>query len=184
MTVAVPADQGIVLRPLTRVQYDALVSTGKLDDEPVELLEGAMVEMPPEGPFHGGLHRRLTNYLIRRLPDDLEVSPASPFAASALSQPEPDLAVVPVGTPHDQHPAEALLVVELSFSSLAKDLGPKARIYGQAGVPVYWVIDLRRRQVHVHTEPGPDGYGRVEVLSLETPLEVGGVTVMLADLLD
>lgn len=173
-----------MLHPLTREQYDALVATGKLDDEPIELLEGAMVEMPPEGPLHGGLYRRLTNSLIRRLPDHLEVSPASPFAAGALSQPEPDLAVVPVGTPQDQHPNEALLIVEISFSSLAKDLGPKAGVYARADVPTYWVVDLRRRQVHVHTEPGPRGYGRIEVVPFDTPLEVGGVTVVLADLLD
>ncbi len=83
-----------------------------------------------------------------------------------------------------RHPDTAILLVELSFSSLAKDLGPKAWIYARAGVPTYWVIDLRRRQVHVHTEPGPEGYGRLEVLPFDAPLEVGGVTVVLADLLD
>ncbi len=69
MTVAVAADVGIMLRPLTRVQNDALVRTGELDDEPVELLEGALVEMAPEGEEHAGLGTRLMNVLVRRLPE-------------------------------------------------------------------------------------------------------------------
>jgi hypothetical protein len=33
-----------------------------------------------------------------------------------------------------------------------------AAVYGPAGVPVYWIINLVHRQVEVYTNPGPEGY--------------------------
>lgn len=183
MTVAVSAADGVTLVPLTRAQYEALVETGALEDSRVELLEGMLVEMAPQGIEHADVSEILPSYLDRRLPDHLRVRTALPFAATDLSEPEPDVAVVPVDRPRGEQPRWALLIVEFSCSSLAKDLGTKARVYAAAGVPAYWVLDLRRRQVHVHSEPGVDGYGQVEVVGFDRPLEVAGVTVVLADLL-
>ncbi|HTE58946.1 MAG TPA: Uma2 family endonuclease, partial [Solirubrobacteraceae bacterium] len=39
----------------------------------------------------------------------------------------------------------------------------KPMVYARAGIPLYWVIDLDNRRAVVHTSPGPDGYGRVEM---------------------
>ncbi len=33
-----------------------------------------------------------------------------------------------------------------------------AAIYGGAGVPVYWIVNLVDRQVEVYTDPVPGGY--------------------------
>lgn len=114
-----------------------------------------------------------------------EFRQALPFAAGDLSEPEPepDLAVVRLDRPRDQHPKSALLIVEISDSSLRKDLGIKARVYAAADVPTYLVLDVRRSRAHVHTEPGPDGYSSMAVVGFDTPLDLAGVTVTLSDLL-
>lgn len=52
-------------------------------------------------------------------------------------------------------------MIEVSVSSLARDLGPKASLYASAGIAEYWVVDLRGRRVVVHRDPTDDGYGSV-----------------------
>ncbi len=183
MTIAVSAAEGVTLVPLTREQYEALVETGALDGLPVELLEGALVEMTPQGIWHADLIEVLNTHLVKQLPDNLRVRPALPFAATDLSEPEPDLAVVQADRSRGAQPDAAVLIIEVSDSSLRKDLGLKARVYAMAGVPTYVVLDVRHRRSHVHTEPGPDGYGSVEVVSFDAPLDLAGLTVVLSDLL-
>lgn len=183
MTIAVSAVEGVTLVPLTREQYEALVETGTLADLKVELLEGGLVDMPPQGLPQTDLIEVLNRFLSRRLSEHLGVRQALPFAATDLSEPEPDLAVVRLDRPRDRHPSSAVLIIEISDSSLRKDLGIKARIYAAAGVPTYIVLDVRRHRAHVHTEPGPDGYSSVAVVGFDTPLDLAGVTVVLSDLL-
>jgi Uma2 family endonuclease len=82
----------------------------------------------------------------------------------AESEPEPDLAVVrgDENTYLHRHPgpADVALLVEVADSTLDRDRADKARIYGQAGVPVYWIVNLVDRQVEVYTSPtGPTGAG-------------------------
>ncbi len=61
-------------------------------------------------------------------------------------------------------PADILLVVEIGDTSLDHDLGAKARLYGRAGVPEYWVIDINARRIHQHRKPNAEGYGSVRVV--------------------
>jgi Uma2 family endonuclease len=74
-------------------------------------------------------------------------------------------------------------VIEISESSLTKDLGAKSRIYAAAAVPTYRVIELDADTVHVHSQPQPCGYAPVERRGFAEPLEAAGVRGVLADLL-
>jgi Uma2 family endonuclease len=171
-----------VLRPLRRAEYDQLVALGVFDDEPVELLEGVLVEMSPEGPPHGGVVEYLNRLLARGLPEHLSVRVAAPYAASDISEPEPDLAIVEFRYPRSEHPDRSLLLIEVANSSRRKDLGVKARVYARAGVPAYWVVDVAEQVVHVHTEPGPDGYASVTRAGTGAVLDAAGVAVDLGEL--
>jgi Uma2 family endonuclease len=73
------------------------------------------------------------------------------------TDPVPDLAVVQ-GSPREyaEHPRTALLVVEISESSLAYDCGDKADLFAAGGIREYWVVDLIHRQVVVHRDPVSD----------------------------
>jgi Uma2 family endonuclease len=63
------------------------------------------------------------------------------------NRPEPDVLVL--REPTDQVPTgeDALLVVEVSDSSQADDLGFKVDLYARAGVEEYWVLDISRRRL-------------------------------------
>jgi Uma2 family endonuclease len=41
----------------------------------------------------------------------------------------------------------------------------KARLYGVAGIPEYWVFDIEGRTLIVHRQPGESGYGQVQTLN-------------------
>jgi Uma2 family endonuclease len=81
-----------------------------------------------------------------------------PLALDDESEPEPDVAVVP-GTFRDyvvEHPAQPVLVVEVSESSLALDRDYKGSLYARAGLADYWILNLGDRCLEVYRDPGPD----------------------------
>lgn len=166
-----------------RSEYERLVDLGLLDDAPVELLEGMLVEMSPEGPRHRWVIDLLADHLTHALPRQWLVAAGHPWIAGDVSLPEPDLAIVPRARYERRHPDEALLLVEVAHSSLRKDLTAKATLYAAAGAPTYWVIDLTRDVVHVHTDPTPEGYRSVVEQPFDDPLDVAGVRVVLSELL-
>ena len=54
------------------------------------------------------------------------------------------------------------LVIEVADTSLRKDLRLKAPLYAEAGIPVYWLVDVNAREVLVMSEPQGGAYQRVE----------------------
>jgi Uma2 family endonuclease len=138
--------------------YGRMVASGALDGEPVELLEGWLVDMSPHGPDHAEIIVDLTRHLARA---HARLHVQLPLEVPPDSVPEPDLALVEGRSP-GRHPRTALLVVEVSGSSHAIDCGVKARLYAQAGVPIYWLVDVPGRSIEVRTDPGSDGYRACE----------------------
>jgi len=142
----------------TSEEFFALASRGMLaPDDRVELLEGVIVAMSPQNPRHvAGVHLA-AEALSRALGTRALVRQQFPLIAGRFSVPEPDLAVVP-GRITDYlgaHPSTSLLVVEVADSSLAQDRLTKTRIYAAAGIPEYWIIDLRGDRVEVLRSPEP-----------------------------
>jgi Uma2 family endonuclease len=72
-----------------------------------------------------------------------------------MSQPRPDLVLYRPGIWRGQHPgaADISLVIEISDSSLIFDLGQKLALCKSAGIPEYWVVDLKATQVHRFAAP-------------------------------
>jgi Uma2 family endonuclease len=135
--------------------YHRMLESGILsEDDPVELLEGIIVEMSPQGAAHARIITRLNRLLVQSLGDSFEVRPQLPLTLDEQSEPEPDLAVVSAeGVPPDEHPHHALLVVEVASGSLARDRNVKARLYARASVPEYWLVDAERKCIEVYRDP-------------------------------
>jgi Uma2 family endonuclease len=134
--------------------YGRMVASGALDQEPVELLGGLLVDVSPQGPRHGYLIRRLTRHLAGA---QAWVDVQLPLEVPPDSVPEPDLALVEENLP-DRHPRTALLVVEVAVTSHAIDRDVKPALYARAGVPTYWLVDAPARTVVVYSDPTGDGY--------------------------
>lgn len=153
---------------------------GAFQGEHLELVNGVIVEMTAIGPPHSGPVDRLTELLVSRLAGRARVRCQQPLALGELSEPEPDLAVVVSGDYDDAHPTSALLVIEVSDSSLEYDRTDKASLYAAASIADYWIVNVRERRIEVHREPKNGRYTRIEPFLPGTtvaPLAFGDVSI-------
>ncbi len=150
------------MRPLKRAEYDRLVELGAFEDERVELIRGTLVAMSPQHPEHTSPIGRLNMLLVPLFVGRALVRVQSPLIAADESEPEPDVAIVPLGDYRKAHPNQAHLVIEVAFSSTKKDRLVKAPLYAESGFPEYWLVDVQGGFIEVHRDPSPsDGYRRV-----------------------
>jgi Uma2 family endonuclease len=161
------------LYKLTRVRYDRMVDAGIVGgDDDVELLDGLLVVREPQGSRHAVVVGLVRAVLERAFGRRYHVREEKPFALDDLSEPEPDLVVVPgpVRAYRDFHPSKAVLVVEVADSSLEVDRVRKGTLYARAGVADYWVVNLVDEVLEVYRDPVTEGrrresrYARVRVL--------------------
>ena len=154
----------------TLEQYHQMINAGILEGQKVELLNGEIVEMPPEGEPHAYYNTATRDYLVRLLSGRAEVREGHPITIPvSRSEPEPDLAIVqPLGREyltHHPYPENIYWLIEFSNSSLAKDLNPKAKVYAAALIPEYWVVNLKAMTLIVMREPLSGEYQSVVTLT-------------------
>jgi Uma2 family endonuclease len=172
-------------------EYHQMIAAGILEGRQVELLNGEIIEMAPEGEAHAYCSDEAGEYLIYLLGNRAKVRQAKPITLpESGSEPEPDIAVVQrLGRDYRQHhpyPENIFWVIEYSETSLNKDLEVKSKVYGKAGIPEYWIVNLRTRQVIVLRMPTDEGYQCQEVLTEGeiNPLSFPDVTVAIARLFE
>ncbi|HXJ35521.1 MAG TPA: Uma2 family endonuclease [Candidatus Eisenbacteria bacterium] len=157
MAAPAPAEQGTPGR-YTVAQYADLVRQGVLGpDDRVELLDGVIVAVAPQNPWHAAVLDQVKNVLASVVGDRATVRVQSPLALGPRSMPEPDVAVV-AGRSLDfvvAHPTSALLVAECADASVQQDRLTKAAIYAAAGIPEYWIVSRRDDAVEVFRDPDP-----------------------------
>ena len=173
----------------TRAQYDRVIEVGGFGPEDrIELLDGELWAMTPQGEPHAAAWSLILQVLYRTFGDDHVIRGQCPIALDEISEPEPDFAVVP-GEPRDyssRHPEEALLLVEISQSSLSYDRGRKLTAYARNGMPEYWIVDLTANTLEVYRKPAGDQYRSKRVLHASesvTPLHAPDAIISIADLL-
>jgi Uma2 family endonuclease len=151
--------------------YHRIIETGILSDRAVELLEGEIVQMSPEGPLHTFTNHEIAKYLRQLLDGLAEVREAHPITLDN-SEPEPDLAVVHLPNTnyitHHPYPPEIYLLIEISNSTLTDDLERKKQIYARNGIAEYWVIDLQNRKLWVFRNPENNNYLKVTEVKIGT----------------
>lgn len=138
-------------------RYHHAVDAGVFVDEAVELLNGELVLMSPEGVSHSSSSDEAAEYLRDRLQGRAKVREAKPITLPNDSEPEPDIAIVqlPVEIYRSHHPyvENIYWVIEYADSSLSKDTETKRRIYAIAGICEYWIVNLRTRALLVYRDP-------------------------------
>lgn len=143
----------------TRAEYDRAAEVGLFGaDERLELIEGRIVRKMPQGGPHTTGVGLVEDALCIAFPINHIVRVQMPLALGEHNEPEPDIAVVP-GKRRDyshNHPASAVLVVEVADTSLDIDRTTKASLYARAGIADYWILNLQDRLLEVHRNPTPD----------------------------
>lgn len=150
-------------------EYYRMAEVGILDEhDRVELIDGQILVMEPIGPEHAGNTNRLNRLFHSVLGERAIVGIQNPIQIDRFNHPQPDVVVC---KPRDDFyeqchptPEDIYLVVEIAWTSAARDRTLKAPLYGRAGIPEFWLIDISGRTIDVYTDPSEDGYDRVERL--------------------
>jgi Uma2 family endonuclease len=142
---------------LTVAQYHEMILNNTLTTEDrVELLDGYLVNKMPQNDPHHSTVQRLTEDLVRLVPVGWRARIQLPITVGN-SEPEPDGAVVRGDRRTFDHrkptASDFGIIIEVADSSLTLDRREKGRIYAEAGIPEYWVVNLVDRQVEVFTDP-------------------------------
>jgi Uma2 family endonuclease len=184
-----PVMGSVRVKRWTRDEYDRLVVAGHFHPEArLQLIQGAIVEMTPQGSSHHEAINAVMYALLDIFREGYRVRVQGPLALSGDSEPEPDVAVVRGrrGDYAHEHPKSALLVVEVADSTLPFDRGPKLTMYAEAGIPEYWILNLKDATLEVYRDPQGGRYLTALYLSGGDnvfPPASPGASIRIADLL-
>jgi Uma2 family endonuclease len=178
----------------TRQEYERLVAEGFFHpEERLELVDGEIIRMTPQGSPHATASSLAADTLRTCFGPSHLVRVQMPLALGPDSEPEPDIAVV-VGNARDYrdaHPQTAVLIVEVSDTTLTYDRERKARLYARATIPEYWIVNLLERRLEVYRDSISTGAGgpayRTRVIldpsKTIAPLAAPSSSIAVADLL-
>lgn len=173
----------------SRSAFERMVEVGGFEeDDRIELLDGEIWEMSPPGSRHTTCVLLIEQALRSAPGTGFHVRGEQPFALDDSSQPQPDIAVVrgAIRDYSDRHPGEALLLVEVSDTTLSHDRGRKLAVYARSGLSEYWILDLNTLGFEVYRDPSGTEYKSKAVLSVRdtvAPLFAPDAAIAVADLL-
>ena len=147
----------------------------------MELIDGEIIQFPPQSFGHSYSVDAIFHLLLEIFESGYWVRPQLPLVGSEFAETEPDVAVVRGDREtHREHPRTAVLVVEVSLSSLDYDRITKASLYASIGVLDYWLLNLEQRVLEVRRQPVKDasqrfGWRYDEVRSID---EAGSISAL------
>ena len=155
---------GVKPRLITVSEYDRMIEAGiYTENDRIELLNGEIIELMPKGPKHVYFNEAIAEFFKERLGKTVDVRSQNPIVLGDFSEPEPDivLAKPPRENYLEKHPtpADILLVMEISDTTLAYDREDKALAYSRSGIGQYLLLNLQNETLEDYREPGADGYG-------------------------
>jgi len=169
---------------LTVAEYQQLIEAGIIEeDERVELWDGFLRDMSPVGAKHSAFVGTITRVFNRVFDGQYLVRTQDPIVFSDKTQPQPDVTLLRLQADNyiTQLPtvADVVLLVEVSDSTLAFDLGVKVPRYAKARMPEVWVIDINALTLTQFQTPQDDIYTEARtyqrgetITTLEEPFSV------------
>ena len=173
------AEQGLTEFLLTVDDLEVMVEAGVFardDAQRVELVEGRLVRMSPESLPHivaaSRLNRAVDQAIARlTLEAQFEVLNGGTVRMSDTSAFEPDGAVIRRDAAgFFMRADQVVLIIESSLATLRRDLGSKSRAYAAAGIPEYWVIDIKAARLRVFRAPVDGAWSETLTFGADDPV--------------
>lgn len=144
-------------------EYHQMIAANILVNRQVELLNGEIIEMTPEGPEHAQVTTDAADYLRHLFAGRALIREAKPITLpNSNSEPEPDITIASpqraIYRTRHPYPEDIFWVIEYANTSWVKDSEVKRSTYVKAGIPEYWIINLKQRNVTVLRQPDQDNY--------------------------
>lgn len=157
--------------PITVNQFRILVEQNAFLEcgGQVELIYGRLVELNPQGPEHADPVDELEAWSHEQAGAAFRIRIEKPIEIPGLdSCPEPDVAWVDRRRYSSRHPGpcDIHLLIEVSVSSQPFDRGEKLRLYAEAMVPEYWIVDAFAQTVEKFTQPSQRTYQKSELFGV------------------
>jgi Uma2 family endonuclease len=156
-------------------EFLRMAGLGAFDDMRVELDHGELVRMNPPYTAHAIVQAQVLKKLFRSLVStDVEVVSEISVLLPDDTIRAFDAAIIVRAALEEEvlRPQHVVLGIEVSDTTLNLDLGDKLRDYADAGIPVYWVVDVQARAVHVLQDPGGRDYRRRKIVRFEESLDL------------
>ncbi|NJC27484.1 Uma2 family endonuclease [Neolewinella antarctica] len=137
-------------------RYHSAIEAGVLTEyDAVELIHGQLVKKMPISEDHAGTVEELADFFRDLFGKNYRYRSENPVPVLPKSEPEPDFVIAKRKTGKKTHPTpeEIYLIVEVANSTLQYDRKVKGPIYAGAGIPEYWIINLKARKIEVHLSP-------------------------------
>ncbi|WP_008314809.1 Uma2 family endonuclease [Leptolyngbya sp. PCC 6406] len=154
-------------------EYHQMIAANILAGRRVELLNGEIIEMAPEGPEHAQTSTDAADYLRGLLGARALIREAKPISLpDSNSEPEPDIAIAhprrELYRTRHPYPEDIFWLIEYANTSWVKDSEVKRPTYAQAGIPEYWIVNLKQRNVTILRQPEAGDYQQVTILAAGT----------------
>lgn len=138
-------------------EYYKMIELGLLKDyEKAEIIDGELIDKSKVGNRHAFAVNILTKFFILNVSEDIFVRNQNPLRLSDFREPMPDVVLSDLtkynGKRHPR-PAETLLVVEVSDSTLKYDRDVKLALYAEAEISEVWIVNIPNNIVEVHQKP-------------------------------
>lgn len=138
------------------------------EDDPVELLEGEIIQMCPIGKRHAACVKRLRDLLGRRLKGKATIGVQDPVVLNDYSEPQPDVSVLKYRADYyaSELPtsADVFFVVEVADTTVDGDRQGKLPAYARAGILEAWLIDLPGDRLEIHSQPVNGVYSEIRLV--------------------
>mgnify|MGYP001803523011 CR=1 FL=1 len=137
-------------------RYHNAIEAGVLTEyDAVELIHGQLVKKIPISEDHAAVVEYFVEYFINPFGFKYRYRSENPVPILKNSEPEPDFVIAKKKKGKQNHPTpkEIYLIIEVANSTLQYDRKVKGPIYAGAGIPEYWIINLKARKIEVHLSP-------------------------------
>lgn len=195
MTTAVEVEK-FVIPPLTRKKFCTdevykMVEIGILPEESGwELIHGEIIHRMSIGSKHAGMVKKLSEMLRDLTRNQAIVSVQDPIHIDEFNEPEPDIALLKrrndFYTESHPRPADVLLLIEVSDSSVEYDREIKKTLYAEAGISEFWLLNLPQGIIETYSNPANGIYYQMQIFERGQEIQsrnIPGLTLPVGEIL-
>ncbi len=154
---------------VTVAEYHRMIEANVFNENArIERIKGVLVKMSPKGKRHAATTNHVTKLFYQLLGDRIIVHNQNPILFDDSTEPEPDIALL---VPREKEyfdrlptPADVLLIIEVSDTTLKYDRDTKSLLYARSGIAQYIVLNVKTREITDMREPSPEGYRYLKIL--------------------
>lgn len=144
-----------------------------------EIIDGYLIDKMSIGSKHAGTVKILNRILTIWAEKNAIVSVQDPIHIDEYNEPEPDIALLKPRedfyTKSHPTPADVLLLIEVSDSTVEYDRETKKTLYAEAGIAEFWLINLKNKTIEVYTQPKNSSYYSARILESGETIESAAI---------